>query len=288
MKKIVLFGALLFATTTVKAQGFYTDLNFGYGVCIPTSVLGADIYKDLDNPENSYEKNIYGSLGRGFNVTLSPGYMITKNIGVELGINGFFGTETLMEQKKTTDENLYDITKAKSNQLRIIPSVVLNTGGDKLYGYAKAGIVLPVAGSTKAHRSTSFTVLIPGNLTPDVYSNEFNATVKGSFSLGFRGALGIGYNFTQNIGLNFELYSTNLQIKAKNRKVIETAKKNGVEVETDTPLYYTETNYVNEVNSSSNNDAYNTDFDQDRPKQERATKTNFNQFGFSIGLRFKI
>lgn len=292
MRKLIIACSLLLMGTTANAQkGFYTDINFGYGVCIPNSVIAVDLYKNLDNPDLSYQRNVYGTLGRGFNVSVNPGYMITKHIGVELGINYFIGAESMLDTNKTTsDPNLYDVTKAKSNQLRIIPAVVVNTGGEKLYGYAKAGLVLPIAGSTEAVRSASFSVLVdPINHVKQVYSNEFKATVNGSFSLGFKGSLGIGYNFTPNIGLNLEVFCTALQVKAKTRKVVETAKVDGVVVENDpAPTYYTETNYVDNLSAYSNNDKYNPNFDVTKPKDELARKTSFNQFGFNFGITFKV
>lgn len=284
MKKLIIAVTILTMSYTANSQGFYVDLNAGYGFGIPSSVIGVEKYVDKTGGGESTENNIYGSLGKGLNISLNPGYMISKNIGVELGFNYFLGSKTTMAETTTSDPDLFDRTTAISKQVRIIPSVIFNTGGDKLYGFAKAGVVLPVAGSTKGSREVSSTIPTVG-----IMNTKVESTTKGSLSLGFRGAIGIGYNFTDLIGINFEVFGTALNVKAKTRvfdSFVTTV--DGVVDDLPSPTYYNEVNYVDKLTSTSNNDHYNTDFDKDKPKDELATKTNFNQFGFSLGIKFRF
>lgn len=291
MKKTLLLAMIIIIYSSLFSQQFYADINAGYGFGFPNTTLWLEHYTDLDEPKNSHEINHYGTLGKGLNLSITPGYMFNKHIGVELGINYFMGAETKLDTCKTTSNpDLYDVTEAKSNQLRIIPSVVFNTGGEKLFGYAKLGAVVPVAGSTKATRSTSLSVLVdPINHKEDVYSNEFKATVSGSFSVGVKGALGIGYHFSELISLKLEVFCTSLHIKNKKQTVESIAYVNGEVVESpESKVYYTEINFVDELNADSNNSLYNDDFDENSPKEELAKKTNFSQFGISLGLSFSF
>lgn len=285
MKKIILTAALFAFTLSAKAQGFYTSLDFGYGFGTSTTNLGKEEYKDFSfSGENtSYEKQLYGTVGGGLNMTVTPGYMISKNIGVELGINYFMGANTLVQKMESSLDGLYKNTHAHSNQLRIIPSVVINTGGEKLYGYAKAGLVLPVYGSTKGIVQAS------QYNSGAVEKIDVETTTKGNISLGFRGALGIGYQFTKLISLNFEVYHTSLTVKPKSR-TIDSYKINGVEVKDQLNTYSNELEieYVDKIDNTSNNQGYNPNYDPNKAKNDLPTKANFSQFGFSLGVKFSF
>lgn len=279
MKKIVLLAAVLFTGFGVKAQGFYGEFNVGYGFGIPSSNLGTESYADLSG-NGSYQKPIYGTLGSGLNLTLTPGYMINKHLGVELGINYFMGSKTVISET-TSSVNASDKTTAHSNQLRILPSVVISTGGDKLYGYAKAGLAIPVFGDTKGLREAS----VPSQL--GMITTEIETTTKGNISLGFRGSVGIGYNISELIGLQLEVFHTSLTIKPKSRTV-DSYMVAGQDFTPAMTVYDRETTYVEELNSTSNNSSTNPNYSAGVAKEELATKTNFSQFGVSLGVKFNF
>lgn len=279
MKKIVLLASVLFAGFTVKAQGFYAELNVGYGLGLPSSTLGNETYTDVAGT-GSYSKPITGTLGSGLNITVTPGYMISKHLGVELGINYFMGSKTVISESSSS-LNFSDKTTAHSNQLRLLPSVVVSTGGEKLYGFAKAGLAIPVLGDTKGIREVSTPT--PLGAIP----TEINTLTKGNVSLGFRGSVGIGYNISDLIALNLEVFHTSLTIKPKSR-TIESYTSAGQDLLGFMDTYDKETNYVGELNSSSNNDSYNPDYSTDSAKDEIPTKTNFSQFGIALGIKFNF
>jgi hypothetical protein len=290
MKKIILTGcvgfAMLFASNA-NAQGFYAEISGGYGFGLGENQLGMETYTDLTGDE-SYERSINGTLGSGLNLTIAPGYMFTKYIGAELGINYFLGTETTLNESSSSNPELtgYSKTTAYSNQFRIIPSLVLNTGGDKLYGFAKVGFVLPVTGATfgmfDAEQNMTVT---PGESIAKV---DIETKTVGNFSLGFRGSMGIGYQVTDMISINAEAFYTSLHINANNR-VVEKRDIGGVNTLEGLPTYATETEFVDELNSSSNNASTNpANFDSDSPKEEITNPTNFSQIGFQIGVRFNF
>ena len=67
MKKIFYTGAIaaaIFFLNDVKAQGFYTDVNIGYGWGLGESNLGMKTYDDFIG-DGDTEEAIYGTLGGG-------------------------------------------------------------------------------------------------------------------------------------------------------------------------------------------------------------------------------
>ncbi len=279
MKKIVLLAAVLFIGFGVRAQKFSGGVSVGYGFGIPSSNLGTESYVDLSG-NGSYQKPIYGTLGNGLNFTWNPGYMINKHLGVELGVNYFLGSKIVISETSSS-VNATDKTTARSNQLQLIPSLVISTGGDKLYAYAKAGLAIPVFGNTKGLREIS----VPSPLGS--IATEIETTTKGNVSLGFKGSVGIGYNISELIGLQLEVFHTSLTIKPKSR-MIDSYTVAGQDVSSMLTVYDKETTYKNELNSTSNNSSTNPDYSTGVAKEELATKTNFSQFGVSLGVKFNF
>lgn len=280
MKKFVVLASVVFAGYTVKAQGFYTELNVGYGIGMPSTTLGTDTYMDLGGT-GSYTKVIQGSLGGGLNITLAPGYMFNKHIGVELGLNYFMGAKTLIQSTTSSNSNVYDKTTAHSNQFRLLPSVVFSTGGEKLFGFAKAGLAIPVAGSTKGSREIS-------NVTPlGTVLTNVESTTHGNVTVGFRGSVGIGYNINDMIALSLEVSHTSLTIKPKSRTV-DSYEVGGQDILNLIATYDKETTYVDELNTSSNNDNINPNYSTNTAKDDIGQKTNFSQLGIAIGVKFSF
>ena len=142
-KKIILASALSVMASVGFSQKVYLSLNTGFASSAVSDDIGS---KSTTTASGTTTENIYGTLGAGVPVTLSAGYMVTKHIGVELGVNYFLGSEV------TVRENTNDVVgskltaTAKTSQLRLLPSLMITTGGEGLNMYAKAGLVLPVTG----------------------------------------------------------------------------------------------------------------------------------------------
>lgn len=298
MKKIILTGcvgvAMMFMGNA-NAQGFYAEISGGYGWGLGENQLGVEQYTDVTLQggapvmgEGSYTRAINGTVGSGLNVTLTPGYMITEHLGVELGINYFKGSVTTMEDKFTgsPDQLGYGKTTAYSNQVRIMPTLVFNTGGETLYGYSKVGLVMPVAGSTVGIVDAYTSTVIPNQMT----KVDVDTKTNGKLSIGFRGSVGVGYNITDMISVNAEVFYTSLHVSAKHReyRTYEVAGNNQLD---GAPTYASEINYVNELNGTSNNIDYINDMsklDLDKPMDDMMAPTNFSQLGIQVGVKFNF
>lgn len=304
MKKIltILFVSTVgFFSSNLNAQGFYLDFNVGYGVCLPKNVLGQEIHNSQVNFKTTSEtKNLMGSLGKGLNLQLTPGYMINNHIGIELGINYFMGGKEVMNSITTSIDNPakgsikaikddnYEMREdvAHSNQLRISPALYLSTGFDeKISGYAKLGIIMPVYGSTMVNSTEVSALNIGGKITKE--NKEMYTEVNGAPSFGFKGAIGLNYRISDNLSVFGEIHALSLNIKTKSRKTTS-YKVDGVEVIDKLPAYSTQIEYVEELNKESNNKDYNTNYDLDRPLQDIYSKTSFSQFGIQIGVKYNF
>jgi|GEM_PF-809491 len=310
MKKIVLLAAVLMAGYTVKAQGFYMDASVGYGFGAPSTNFGVKTYEDFANPLNNTTENIYGTLGNGINVALTPGYFFNDHIGVELGLQGFFGMKSRVSDATSDNELIYSFTDAKTTQFRVIPSLVISTGNSKkLSAYAKLGIVMPIVGATYgSQESSEFSAALAavsgGQVTH--IKREIETVTKGNFTVGFRGAVGVNFNVSDKIAIFAEVHHTSLTIKPKTRQV-ESYVVNGTDIvesayvvnninvsaiqlgnATGTlPESSVHTEYVDNLSSTSNVDG-NAGFNADKATQALPSKTNFNQLGLNIGVKFNF
>lgn len=271
IKKGMLVGILLLTVGTVNAQqGFYAGAGVGYGFSSPTDVLGTKL--SIENNGTITESNIYGSLGSGLNSSINVGYMFGHHFGMDLGVNYFLGS------KVTADEISSPIggrtTISNSNQLRLIPSFVLTTGGD-IAIYVRAGFIFPVIGSTFTDRNSDFGGVM----------NEQSFQTKGAFTVGYHGAFGANFKLTEKLSLFAEISGAYLRIKSKSRTMTKNT-SNGADLLGGMTTFQKETNYTDELNSSSNNTTYNSDTNDGSANELLATKANYNGAFLNVGVKF--
>lgn len=302
MKKIILLASVFMISLGAKAQ-FYIDVNGGYGFGWPSNVLGESAERLAVNGVLESDahlvasKNLMGSLGQGANIQLTPGYMINDYIGFELGISYFIGAKKTMSSSVTSlnyesldfeNEPLsHSITTASSNQIRILPTIIISTGkSNKFSGYAKLGIVMPVFGSTKAVvDSLSFDTYDAVNKKLLYNNSTFKVNIAGSPSVGFRGAVGMNYNITDHLSVFGELYATSLNIKTKSQTIYY-FERNGEDKTDALPAYKAVTEYVDKLDENSNNASYNPNYDLGKPLQELFSKRSFSQLGIQFGIKY--
>ena len=192
----------------------YIRVGLGYGFVHPgqTDINGAGINgsETLTGNSLSVERK-RGSFGTGLYADFAAGYMINRNIGVELGVHAILAPTTYTYKGFVPQYN-YSRSFVREMQadlpVYLIPAVVLTTG-DKLQFYGRAGLVLPL--------SNKLTV----NETQAGYSSPFQTTdvitteIKNHFSIGFRGAGGMAYVLNKHLSVWGEIsaISRNAYIK---------------------------------------------------------------------------
>lgn len=272
MKKGLLVGALLLSTGMVSAQNLYVGVHGGYGFGVPSEQLGTT---EVITATGQTSTNNFGSFGGGLDVGLNVGYMFTEHLGAELGFSYFSGS-TVTSDKVTvpTGELTVDL---KSTQMRLAPSLVLSTGGDFAV-YGKAGLVLPVGGST---------IVNYRDATNPLSTVETDFEAKGALSLGFQGAIGVSYNVSDNLSIFGELAGVNLRIKSASNTITRNI-VGGTDILSLMDTYDKETTFVDELSASSNNSNYNAAFSTESPKEALATTANFNALFINVGVKFNF
>ena len=285
---LLLSAACLALATTATAQSkFYVGAQIGYGIPANSDVLG------LKGNDNKLENSV-GTIGGGLTAGINLGYNITEYLSFDLGGQYLLGSQ-VTESDITGPNGMHLKEEMKTNQFRLIPSLIIKTGEGKVKPFARFGLVIPVAGKTVREHSSydatpeAFHIPVPGTMAQQNYTYEF----KGAVSLGFDAGLGIAYELSENICMTAELNYTSLRIKTKSGTM--TAYKadidlGGTNIATlgmnDLPTLMKEINFVDEINSNSNNRELGTNINRDQAEDQLARRTNFNSFGLKLGIKY--
>lgn len=270
MKKLILPVLAVMAMGNASAQ-FNLAISAGYGLGSPGHVLGTSTTVS----GTSYsEKNIYGTLGNGIQANLIPGYMFGEHFGIELGLNGFFGTKTVIDQVSLSSGD-YEHSQ-KSNQFRITPAFIVKSGGEKVSVYARTGLILPLMGSVKSNINDNTNPALPTVM-------ELKTT--GKVSLGYTGAVGINVHFGKKFGFFAEVGANSLRVKSK-ETTLKMYTVGGVDQLPNIPTYGKETKYVDELTESSNNVGTNpSGTNTNSAKEDLRQVANFSNFFIQVGVK---
>lgn len=283
MKKGLMTITAFCALSAVSAQevavseakgGFSVSLSLGYAGAAAGETIGTD--KDVTSATAFTEKNISGTYGGGIPITLGLGYMFNNNLGLDLGINYFMGSEVTSDIT-TTFLGDGSKTTSKGYQIRVIPQIVISTSTEEALGfYVKTGVLLPVVGETTFKvdaTSTSTTTGVQSAILVE-------GTSAGAFSFGYTGSLGTSFRLNDNLSLFGELQGINLRMKATSQTWTSYT-VDGTDMSDMLPVSATTINYVDELTATSNMVAT-------EPTDELGTTTNYNSLGFSIGVKYKF
>lgn len=257
-----------------SAQQFYTNVNVGYGLQTSKEAIGT--HSTMDASFNFTDENIYGTYGGGLNFGVTPGYMITDNFGLELGLNYLMGGD--VEFMRFDAPTGSAVGTSKSTQFRILPALVLSTGNDGLNAYGKVGLVVPAGGKTEVHVNDA---------TDPNAVEDYTVEAKGQFSLGYMGAFGVSFGLSDKLSLFGELNGVNLRIKGSSSSITSYTVA-GTDVMSMLDTYDKETVYVDELNSSSNNSGYNTNASTGKAKEELASTSNYNAMFINVGVKINF
>ncbi len=304
-------GCITFSVNT-QAQGIYFGLGGGYGFAAAKADFGsypieAGESKSTQTVTNGtvqsstlYTANSF-SLGKGINLGLFGGYMINKNVGVELGIGYLFGSSTQSTEENdqtnissgsfqpTVTETSTSITTVivKGSMLRLTPSLRLQCGEAKIHPYAVVGLIIGVAGKfTKnseditSYANSQSTGTPPA---PQPNSDDVNIlTYNGGISFGFHGAVGVNYLLTEKLGIFAEL-AGNYQDFSPDKGVLTTSTTNGSDNLPKMTVNETQTTYSSTFTSTSGGPAT-----PGTPYGAPSFHIPFSSYGFTIGVHFTL
>lgn len=237
MKKIVtLTAALALSITAAQAQGGYFRIGLGYA--LPTAGQAIDPYTNTvySGDVTVNEGDIIrfdvkkASLNSGFQGTVAGGFMFSRHVGAELGATiGISPREYESTTVNTFEDNGDIITQTTVNTFRaktpvmLTPSLVVQSGGNKVNLYARGGIVLPL--NAKMTTEGDYRLVGPGFTYTEVYNYE----TRMKFAPGFSGAMGLKGYITRNIAVWGEACLTSLSLNVTEVELTE-AVVNGTNV----------------------------------------------------------
>lgn len=307
---------LIFSNDVLAQSGFYVQPGVSYKLGATNDILGLSATRVINSdgnwdPTNGVSSNLYGSYGGGVGLGLEVGYFFNKNFGASLGLNYVLGKEVLVEEFRGINTN--DFSVAKNRRLAVSPGVTVDAGLDKVSPYARFGLLIPVAGSTKGTRTSDNCVTLLGSeflcsIVPeaqDFESFEATSVAKGQFSLGFTTAIGARYKISDMISIFGELSYDGLRIRRNTYEVTGATINKTTGVSEDViPILsaggaYQYTEYVDELDlaaeaniiavaeeeamATGNPSTYGT---KANPAHETAIDANFSTFNIGLGVRF--
>lgn len=288
MKKSLLVFAVTLAVSPLSfSQGFYAELNAGYGFSIGSDVIGAnytssDVITMSDWTSSGTYEIIRGSHGQGMNFGLDLGYMFNPNIGLSLNTNYLMGKtftatdtdkETYTDPSGTTTFEANEELTIKAQMLRLMPSLVLALDKDKVKPYAKIGLALGVMNKMDVNSDYSDTNGDSESMVAEVY---------GGIAIGLNSELGLEYKLSDKLSLIGSVNSINMSY-APTRGMITSYKVNGTEQIDSFTTRDKEVEFV-DTDSYNSNEVPN----ENEPSQDSKEYHPFSSVGLRVGLRFNL
>ena len=292
----ILFPALFIGTVcasgTLLAQGFYSRVGLGYafpqaaqtmdGTATPFS--GTSNNTTIDSIQYTSYKVSRVSFMQGLHATLAGGYMFNKNVGIDLAMTiGMSMSQTIYNDDSVTisnaPANVQVVQKAQS-PIMIMPSLVLQTGGEKTNIYTRVGIVLPLRTAMQYDQIFTFLPAVSGG-TSEV--DDYAYTLKNSFSLGMTAAVGAQFSFSNTVRFYVEANFMSLSVFAK-QAVLNSVTVDGSSVDqSGNP-------YINQIPVDQRNIAFSKNFNAAAgdPNHLPTYSLPFSNVGIHLGMMFLL
>jgi hypothetical protein len=278
MKKTLLTLFVLCAIAGNASGQFYLNLGMGYAVPAAGNTMDGTgtPYNGTINGNNYSMKN--ASFATGLWGNIGVGYMGGANIGIQLDANiGLSNTKYTFNNNNVvlpiSPGPVYgneSTIQHAATPLLIMPSFVIQSGGDPINFYGRLGIALPL--NTKITQDVVM-VTAAGAGAQEVL--DFSYQIKNSFSLGYTAAVGIQYKLNDRVKLwgEVSLLSMSLYIKESDFKNL-TVDGNNQNSSYRGPLV---TKYSKNVNVDTVNYT-----------QLPAYSQPFSNMAFNVGISFRL
>lgn len=248
------------------SQGIFFSLNGGFANAIGTQTFG-DFYNFTESSAFFTDEQVYVSLGKGFNLGGTVGYMFNDNLGLELGVNYLFGSES-----KAKDIYLDGTTDylMSSNMIRLNPSLILAAGMEKVDPYAKFGMIV---GSGNIDYS------IKESIEGDVA--EQTLTMDGGLAYGLNSSFGLLFKKSEPISFFTELSMINMSYAPVRGEITE-ATYNGRDVLPSLTTNEKKFEYLDKI-------IYTGSLPRDsEPTQSLKVNYPFGSWGINAGIRLSF
>lgn len=215
MKRIALAIYILAVASAAARAQIYLRAGAGFTLPAAGQTLNGDgnAFNGRWSSSTKFEVKD-ASLAAGINGVIGFGYMINRNVGVQLDANiGLsnkeytFHVDTLVYQ--AVPYNL-TVRNRATHPIILMPSLVLQTSGNITNIYCRMGLALPM--KTKIRRDYLL-INLPGTGLQEVQNEQW--TLSNSFSLGYSAAAGVSWKVTNKVSVWAELGMQSLSVYLK-------------------------------------------------------------------------
>ena len=320
--KLFIAAFMLLAFSTTQAQ-FTLRIAGGYagpglqnsepvlGPKVDPATAGVDALVPMANQNDSAHtyKPVHGSYGTGGNVTVAVGYMFNDYIGIDVGVGYAHSNDISSYQVRSLlgsgGPYIYAQTHSFSYALALTPALVISAKKTnwKVYPYGRFGIVLPVAGKLTDNLTIDGPTGFSLNTAPTWLGGhtDVQLVTQGTISLGFSGAIGVAYRPLPFLSIFAEINGQYLNVRGKSSTVTKwdatsvssngtktTVSDLGTTAQGKRGAYRDQFNYVSQLGPTSNNAAYNPNYNPDAPKEDVIPNSPGSNLGFNIGVTFYL
>ena len=266
MKKTIIIAVALWVTTFCFSQKMYVSIKTGYDFQSGTEKIGGN-YIQTSTTSVSFE-NVYYSLGKGLNIEGAFGYNFQKYLGAELGFSYLKGGNTEFRLSTLVNNQLFT---SSGSMLKIIPSLVINSGYSKVNPHAKIGLIIGVNGKTE----TSLESISSTNKVSTVFLKDSGTAI------GFKTSLGVLYSINNKFSLLAEANLTSLSYSPTKGRYTKW-EENGVDKLPTINVIDKEFEYSESV--STNGVVANTN----EPRKTFTERLPFSSIGINVGLQYQF
>lgn len=282
MKRIsvILFLFTMFSAAAF-AQGFYARLHSGYGVATATQNAYDLTRVDQSSEIYHYNQKVKSfSYGSGMYYSAALGYMINQNIGLDVELQYFRGSNSTYYRDYTYSAPIDGREVANfenyGESFMVTPSFMLKTNLGQFRPYFKVGPIISFPGISNRINST-FTS--KSNVSRNV-SEE--VLYDGGMAYGINAAAGAGYEILSNIEIFFELNNKSMSY-APEKGEIKKYLVDGVDKLYQIDQRYRKMEFVENYYMNSQADP-----NDNKPMTQPKTDMPFSSLTFSVGLTYSF
>lgn len=237
MKKLLLPILSFFMLYTANAQQVYFRGGLGYGIAhggeVQAPVYSFDPASALPINGSYNSTNLPGNQSNSFDLKrvsystglqgiLAMGMMFNKHIGVDVAAGLGLATQQMNSTLFVEQPDLkvrMDVAQQSNLPVTISPTVVIQSGGDKINAYARGGIALPVKAAILQELAYVSERYIPDNNTYITTRVNLTEEFRMRFNPGVVGAVGLQLKAVKQVTFWAELYLLSMNLFYKKSTV---------------------------------------------------------------------
>jgi hypothetical protein len=275
MKKLTISLAFLtllslLNTTSIQAQKFYAGVHSSYHFGMGGVMNG--YLSATSSSLSATLKDEKVNFGKGIQAGINFGYLLNKNIGIELTFSKALKQNMEMENQIRPSWNgkYSEIIGFNTSSTILSPAIVIKTNYEKLNIYSKLGVMVLKSKQQNTYYENNNTFI-----------TDIEYDVEGISGVGFRAALGTSIKINKLIDLQLEINTSN--ITAKPKREIETKHvENGINLLPTMTVQDKETEFVDEYTITATPAPTNV------PNKSLNIYLPYNTLGIQLGLIFKF